>query len=112
MMNKANKKRIVVVDSDPLVREMLPDFLNDAGYSTYARETPSQVKTDLEAGVAVDAIITGLHFHGGGHPWDDARGMAQDRPPEDQNYCVHRDARFLPQGNPLREKTPREFDSV
>jgi len=68
MTNKANKKRIVVVDSNPIVREMLPDFLNDAGYSVYARETPSQVKTDLDVGVAVDAIITGLHFHGGFTP--------------------------------------------
>jgi CheY-like chemotaxis protein len=59
-------RRVLVVDDEDLVREMLVASLEDAGFAVLAAENGTEALALLEAGEAVDVLVSDLSMPGMG----------------------------------------------
>jgi CheY-like chemotaxis protein len=55
-------KKILVVEDDPFVRDMAVTGLEDAGYEVMEAATGGQALRLLQAGIAVDALLTDIRM--------------------------------------------------
>jgi signal transduction histidine kinase/ActR/RegA family two-component response regulator len=56
----ANRKRILLVEDDPMVSETLAEVLNDSGYGVTVVHTGLDAATALRSAARVDALVTDL----------------------------------------------------
>jgi CheY-like chemotaxis protein len=64
MIKTAMSARLLVVDDEDLVREMLAEHLEDAGFGVMAVASATEALALLAAGEAVDALVTDLSMPG------------------------------------------------
>jgi CheY-like chemotaxis protein len=60
------RRRVLVVDDEPIVREVLAGLLEDAGYATLLAASGAEALKLLDAGEAVDILVTDLSMPGMG----------------------------------------------
>jgi CheY-like chemotaxis protein len=54
--------KVLVVEDDPFVRDMAVTMLEDAGYEVIEVARGGQALTLLQAGIAVDALLTDMRM--------------------------------------------------
>ena len=58
----ADVMKVLVVEDDPFVREMAVAGLEDAGYEVTEAASGGEALRLLQAGIAVDALLTDIHL--------------------------------------------------
>ena len=58
--NGAARRRVLIVDDEPIVREVLAGLLEDAGYATLLAAGGAEALALLDAGEAIDILLTDL----------------------------------------------------
>ena len=68
--------RILVVDGDDLTRRVYAQVLRRAGHEVVLAEAPSVARRVLDAGGAIDVVVTGIGF-AEGDAWDAMKDMVR-----------------------------------
>jgi CheY-like chemotaxis protein len=79
MVSEALVPRVMVVDDEPMVRQLVTSVLASSGYRVFDAESPAQALRLLDAHPDLDLVVTDVVMPGG-NGWDLADAMRCRKP--------------------------------